>query len=50
MQRQLRDLVAQLPPSPLARAGVVGALVVGSLVAVSVPVFFVLMLVALLRG
>jgi len=41
MSHQLKALVAQLPPTPLGRAGVV---------AISVPVFFVLMLVAMLRG
>jgi hypothetical protein len=50
MRHQLKALVAQLPPTPLARAGVVATLVIGGVVAISVPVFFVLMLVAMLRG
>ena len=50
MRHQLKALAAQLPPTPLARAGVVAALIIGSVVAISVPVFFALMLVAMLRG
>jgi hypothetical protein len=50
MRRQLEALLAQLPASPFARAGVVLAILVGGIVAVSVPVFFGLMLVAMMRG
>jgi hypothetical protein len=50
VKRQLQALLAQLPPSGPARAFVILALAIGSIVAISVPVFFVLMLVALLRG
>jgi hypothetical protein len=50
VKRQLQALLAQLPPSGPARAGVLLALAIGSVVAVSVPVFFVLMLVAMLKG
>jgi len=50
MKHQLRALLDQLPPSPLARTGVVLALAMGAVVAISVPVFFALMLAAMLRG
>ena len=50
MKRQLKALLDQLPPSGPARAGVFVALALGSVVAVAVPIFFALMLLAMLKG
>jgi hypothetical protein len=49
VKRQLGDLLEQLPPSGPGRAFVLVALAVGSLVAISVPIFFAIMLVEMLR-
>jgi hypothetical protein len=49
VKRQLRALVEQLPPSGPGRIFVVLAMAVGSVVALSVPVFFAIMLLELLR-
>lgn len=50
LSRALRQLVEQLPPTPLARAGAILYLVAGAIVAVLVPIFFAVMLWGVLTG
>jgi hypothetical protein len=47
---RLRTVFGELPASPVRRAGVIVALVVGGIVALLVPVFFAVMLFGLLGG
>jgi hypothetical protein len=48
VRRQLRALSEQLPPSGSARAFAIFAILVGTLVALSVPVFFGILLAGIL--
>lgn len=50
MLDRLRRVFGELPASPVHRAGVIFALVVGGIVALLVPVFFAVMLFGLLGG
>jgi hypothetical protein len=44
------SFLGELPPSGPARAAVIAALVVGGVVALLVPIFFVVILLGILRG